>query len=192
MKIDLKEVSLQIIFKFICIELLGVLFIGDFIFDTANTMFTYTIFGVSTIVFYHIIKKWGVSDFLLAGSVYSVIVIVIFMPTTIVIGLFRNVMWFVSIGAMNYGGYKLESKKQFNDSNLKQFGYWFAAFIAVYLFMLCLNLYVFGLYRIDEYETAFMYFRQAIKIGGVLGIGTGIGIIFQKRFTNWQEKSGKK
>ena len=54
--------------------------------------------------------------------------------------------------------------------------------------MTILNIFVFGLYPLDERIALWLYLKQAVKIGGTLGIGIGLGkfigdYIFKEKIT---------
>ena len=55
------------------------------------------------------------------------------------------------------------------------FGIFIIVGIAVYLVMTLFNVYVFNFYRINEQISLSYYISQAIKMGGILGLGIGLG-----------------
>lgn len=179
MKIDFKDNTLQILIKFIIVELLGYIFVSSSILSTGDIMFSYTIYGLSIILFFHTIKIWGVKDFILPAAVYSVIVIMTFMQVSLVLAFFRNLVFFALLGTVCFLNFKLNSIKDKTVNLIAQFGFWTLGCMAVYLIIGILNVYVFNLYTLSEYETIVTYSLLQLKTGGVLGVSLGIGTVIQ-------------
>jgi hypothetical protein len=176
-----KDVTLQILFKIVCLAFVGLLLIGSSIFRSSSTEFAYILYGVSAIFFSHFIKKWGVTDFLLFGSVYSLLLVITLMPSQNMLALFGNISWFIFIGALVILISLIEKKYKFESklSYFLTFAYWLIGFIIVYLIMTLLNIYAFGLSPIDEFSSLAVYLLNNLKAGAIIGLGVGLGMSFR-------------
>ncbi|MFA7290390.1 MAG: hypothetical protein WC055_16060, partial [Melioribacteraceae bacterium] len=68
---------------------------------------------------------------------------------------------------------------------------WFIGFICVYVIMAILNIYIYQFYQVDGRFGLLFYIKQAIKIGGLLGLGIGLGNIVTQEFSKTNVKKKK-
>lgn len=177
-----------------CIEItifiiLGLLLLGYPVIFPDSTAFSFTIFGFSAIVLYHLRKHNNKKNFFLLGTLFSLFMVVVFKTNNGFIILLRNLIWFLLIGVLvNYLAV-FESQEWFTASKLWRTASWFLGFIAVYAVMSLVNVYIFGLYRIGGHINLVFYLRQSVKIGGVLGLGLGIGNTLSTSFIKKKTES---
>jgi hypothetical protein len=177
MKNKLKDTSFQILLKIITALVIGFLFVGRQIVSLNESLFSYTIFAVSLILFYHSIKTFGIKEFLLPAAIYSVIVIMTIMHISLIASFFKNLIMFALLGAMCFYSIRIEKQKfSFNKTPVILF-YWLAGGIVFYLVSGFLNFYIFGL-DTGGYRDSFMLFSwQQLKIGLSFGLGAGLGML---------------
>jgi hypothetical protein len=178
----MKIMLLNIVIPTLCFVVLGLLFIGGFILQPSNTAFTFTIFGFAAILFYNLITQYAIRSFILNGLLFSLLALGILMPTTNILLNLRNLNWFILIGILAYSISYVEKKNWYKDSKIWVITSWFIGFICAYVTMTILNIYVYQFYQIDERFGLLFYMKQAMKIGGVLGLGIGLGNIVTQEF----------
>ena len=167
----------------LCFILLGLLLIGVFILQPTVTLFTFTIFGFAAILFYNLIILYGVRSFILFGILYTLLVLAIYMQSTNILINIRNINWFILIGVLAFSISYFEKKSWYKNSKIWVITSWFLGFICVYLLMAVLNIYIYQFYHIDERFGFLFYAGQAIKIGGILGFGIGLGNLITQSFS---------
>lgn len=158
----------------------GIIFIGSDVAKPSGSLFTFSLFGFSAIIFYSLPVRRGTKIFLGGGILLSAALIILFMYTSDALIILRNFLWFVLTGSLVYRIYTIEKGK----SALFMLTAWFGGFVLIYIVMVFLNIYLFGFYRMRDNVSLFIYLFQAMKIGGVLGLGLGLGkaasdILFQ-------------
>ena len=79
------------------------------------------------------------------------------------------------IGLLSYYFTIIKKKERYLKSKAWIISYWLFGFIILYVVMSFLNIYMFGFYPVDERYTVWLYLKQSVKIGGILGIGIGLG-----------------
>ncbi|MBX3009749.1 MAG: hypothetical protein KF816_17120 [Melioribacteraceae bacterium] len=175
---------INIIIPTIFFVVLGIFFVGGFIIDPRNTLFTFTIYGFAAVLFYNLIIRYSVLTFILFGLLFSLLALVIFKPTVNIMMNIRNINWFILIGIMAYIISRLKKRGYYKDSIVKVIVSWFIGFIVVYVTMTVLNIYIYQFYQVDERIGLLFYLKQAIKLGSILGIGIGFGIIVAQSLNN--------
>lgn len=189
MKLKIKTMLIEIAIPTLCFVLLGLLFIGDFIIQPDNSLFFFTIYGLSAILFYNLIIHFGIRSFVLLGILFSLLMLLIFKPTTNILVNLRNINWFILIGILSYIISQFEKKGWHKSSMMLTVTSWFVGFILLYVIMALLNIYVYNFYKIGGEVGLFFYLRQSIKLGGVLGIGIGFGELITQ---SMKQSSAKK
>ena len=187
MKDDIKIIIGQISIQIACFIIIGLLLIGIYIVKPNNTIFSFTIYGISAILFYHYCRRTNLKNFILLATLYSILMIVVFQRSYHILRLGRNICWFLLIGLLSYYFTIIEKKEWYLKSKAWIVSYWLFGFIIVYVVMSFLNIYVFGFYPVDERYTVLLYMKQSVKIGGTLGIGIGLGSLISSYI--FKEKS---
>ena len=175
MKDDIKLIIRRISIQIACFIIIGLLLIGVYIVKPDNTIFSFTIYGVSAILFYHYCRRTNLINFILLSALYSILMIVVFQRSYHILRLGRNICWFILIGLLSYYFTIIKKKERYLKSKAWIVSYWLFGFIILYVVMSFLNIYMFGFYPVDERYTFWLYLKQSVKIGGTLGIGIGIG-----------------
>ena len=175
MNIELRNTFLQIIIPIVCFILLGVLAFGTYIIIPNNTGFYFTIFGITAILFYTFRKRTSTKNYILLSVLFSILMIIIFLRSSHPLVLSRNLCWFVLIGLLVYYIVILEKKPKYLNSKLWTIIFWLFGIIGIYAVMTFLNIFVYRYYPLNEQLTIWLYLKQIVKIGGVLGFGIGIG-----------------
>lgn len=183
MERKIKKMFLNYAIPILCYVLVGILFIGGFILQPNNNAFTFTIFGFAAILFYNLVIQYSIRSFILDGLLFSLLTLVFFMPSENIIVILRNLNWFILIGVLAFSISYYEKKVWYKASKVWTIISWFIGFIIVYLIMSFLNIYVYQLYYIDERIGLLFYVKEAVKIGGVLGLGIGLGNIVLQTFS---------
>ena len=187
MKDDIKIIIGQISIQIACFIIIGLLLIGIYIVKPNNTIFSFTIYGISAILFYRYCRRTNLKNFILLATLYSILMIVVFQRSYHILRLGRNICWFLLIGLLSYYFTIIEKKEWYLKSKSWIVSYWLFGFIIVYVVMSFLNIYVFGFYPVDERYTVLLYMKQSVKIGGTLGIGIGLGSLISSYI--FKEKS---
>ena len=175
MKDDIKLIIGQNSIQIASFIIIGTLLIGVYIFQPNNSIFSFTVYGVSAILFYHYCRRTNLINYILLSALYSILMIIIFQRSYHFLRLGRNISWFILIGLLSYYLTIIEKNEWYIKSKAWIVSYWLFGFIIVYVVMTFLNIYVFGFYPVDERFTVILYLRQSVKIGGTLGIGIGLG-----------------
>ncbi len=183
MQQNIKNILVKSGIEILCFVLIGIAAIGGAVINTNSTGFSYTIFGFAAIVFYYLLTESGIKNFLTLGTLLALLLVIIFKTDDNVLVLIRNFCWFPIIGMMVYYISLLEKKDWFKASKLWISAAWFLGFITVYIFMGILNIAVFSTYMITARINLFFYLSQAVKLGGVLGFGIGLGKLIEKNLT---------
>jgi len=175
MKEDIRIITVQIAVQIVCFLILGILLFGIYIFEPKYTAFSFTIYGITAVLFYNYCRLNSKKSFILLAALYSILMIVIFQRSSNILRLGRNVCWFILIGLLTYYLTLFEKKEWYYKSKAWIISSWLFGFIIVYIIMSILNIFVFGFYPVDERFTFLLYLKQSVKIGGTLGIGIGLG-----------------
>lgn len=187
MKINLKDTSLQILIKVVCMIIIGFVFLGSAVLSTSNDLFSYTIFGLSIILFYYMIRIWGIKESILPAAIVSVIFILTLLNVSLISSFFKYLLCFIFFGALVYYISEFEKGKKYS-SLLFILLCWFLGPVLVYFVVGILNVYVFKLYILSEYESIISYCFNEIKTGAVLGISLSIGALLQIKFLDIKRK----
>lgn len=171
--------GLQIMLQIIIFEILGVIFIGPHILWYGFTTFSFTLFGISAILYCHVFCLGNArSDKVLLSALIPIIVIIIAstLSREVIISL-RNLMWFALIGLLSYSIFRFQKRDLLNSYKLLPVALWLVGFIILYVVMLLMNIYVFRVssYKLDGHYTFTTYFIQSLKMGSILGLGIGVG-----------------
>jgi hypothetical protein len=175
MNTEFRNTFLSIIIPVLCFILLGIIVFGVYTIIPNNSGFYYTVFGVTAVLFYAYRKRAGTQDYILLGALFSVLMIILFMRSSHPLVLSRNFLWFILIGLLAHYIVILEKMPKYRYSKLWTIIFWLFGFIVVYAIMTFLNIFVYRYYPLIEPMTIWLYLKQVIKIGGVLGFGIGIG-----------------
>lgn len=165
----------QFLFPLVFSELLGFAFIGDYIFYPNNTLFTFTVFGFSAILFYNLLSLKNLRDFILISILYTFLVIAILFSNSDLLKILKNISWFISIGILSFIISRIEHKSWYKNNNAWLIVSWFLGFVLVYIFMTLQNIYVYQFYPLDANYDLLYYIKQSIKIGSLIGLGIGFG-----------------
>ena len=180
MKINLKDTSIQILFKIVIVILAGLFLVSKSIISLNDSLFSYTVFGVSVILFYHTIKTFGFKDFILPALIYSAIVTLSLMNITLVSSFFRNILLFIILGAICYSGIVFENKLKGIIKYPAVFGFWLIGLLLFYFCLSFFNAYIFGLYIFGPEESFMQYCLSQLYMGAILGSSIGLGMIIPK------------
>jgi hypothetical protein len=175
MKDNVKLIIGQISVQIACLLILGFLSFGVYIFEPKYTAFSYTIYGVTAILFYSYCRISSTRNFILLATLYSILMIIIFQRSTDILRLGRNIGWFILIGLLTYYLTVIEKKEWYLKSKAWVISSWLFGFIIVYMIMSALNIFLFCFYPVDNQFTVWLYIKHSVKIGGTLGIGIGLG-----------------
>jgi hypothetical protein len=170
-----RNTILRIAITIVCSILLGLLVFGKYILIPNNTGFYYTIYGISAILFYYYRIKSSTKNYILLGTLYSILMIIIFQRSSHLLVLSRNFCWFLLIGLLSNYHAMAEKEEWYVKSKAWIITIWLAGFICVYAVMTFLNIFVYSYYPLNDRMTILLYFKQIVKIGGVLGFGIGLG-----------------
>ena len=190
MKEDIKLIMGQISIQIASLLILGIISFGIYVLEPKYTSFSYTSYGISAILLYNYCRLNTRKNFILFGSLYSVLMIVIFQRSYNMLKLGRNIIWFILIGLLSYYLTVIEKKEWYLKSKAWIVSYWLFGFIIIYVVMSFLNIYVFDFWPIilGRYPVWF-WLKQSVKIGGTLGIGIGLGSLISAYV--FKEKSPK-
>lgn len=177
MKISLKETSFQIFLKIVLLIFAGYIFINPAVIRISDDAFTYSIYGVSLILFFHAIKTFGFKDFVLPAAIYAVIVIMSLMNLSLLTSFFKNILLFILLGVIAFYGLKTDKKFTGSAKLVFLFAYWLLGGVVFYLINSVFNIYVFGLDILGMNETFLTYMLVQLKTGVVLGGSIGLGMI---------------
>lgn len=170
----------QFLFPLVSFVALGLVFVGDYVIDPNNTLFTFTIFGFSAILFYNLIFYKGFKIFLLISILFTILFLVTLLPTSDLIRNLRNITWFISIGVLTFIISQIENKTWYKSSKVWIVASWFVGFVLVYIIMALQNIYIYHFYILDANYNLFFYISQSIKLGGLLGFGIGLGLLISR------------
>lgn len=165
--------ALKIFIQVFVFLVVGIILLGSAVARPSNTLFSFSMYGLSAVIFYYLLVNKGLKGLITGGALLVLILNVIFKPGIELLPVIRNLLWYILIGIMTFIIYKNEKDKP----ALYIAASWFGGFILVYLIMSFMNMYVFSFYKLNDYSTVFFYIRQSVKIGGVLGAGIGFGKI---------------
>src|ERR1035437_6371465 len=146
MKENIRIITGQIAVQIVCFLILGILLFGIYIFEPKYTIFSFTIYGITAVLFYNYCRLNRKQDFILLAVLYSILIIVIFQRTSNILRLGRNISWFILIGLLAYYLTFFEKKEWYYKSKAWIISSWLFGFIIVYIIMNILNIYVFGFY----------------------------------------------
>ncbi|MFZ0453885.1 MAG: hypothetical protein WCE54_06800 [Ignavibacteriaceae bacterium] len=189
MKINIKDILIQIGIETLCFIIIGILLLGYFVIIPNNTGFSYTIFGFSAIIFYQLLVNSNIKSYVLLGMLFSIFIIIILKTNNNVLVFIRNLCWFLFIGVMIYYLSYIGKKNWFRTTKLWIIVSWFIGFVSVYILMTLMNIYIFEFYKTNHQLTTYFYLKQAFKIGGILGIGIGFGNLISLFFIDIKENS---
>ena len=175
MKEELRNHLTQACIEIIIFVLLGLLLLGYPVINPKSTGFTFTIFGFSAVVLYHLRFYDNKKNFVLLGTLFSFFMVIVFKTNNNFLVLVRNLFWFICIGILVNYLVAFEGQEWFTASKLWKTASWFVGFIAVYILMSFVNIYIFGFYKLAGHINITFYLRQSVKLGGVLGLGLGLG-----------------
>ncbi|HEX2869416.1 MAG TPA: hypothetical protein VHO03_20400 [Ignavibacteriales bacterium] len=167
----LRELKIFVhIFVFLVV---GIILLGSAVASPSNSLFSFSMYGLSAVIFYYLLVNKGLKEFILGGAFAVFIINVLLKPNLELLVYTRNILWYILIGILTFIIYKKEKDKP----ALYTAASWFGGFILVYLIMAFMNMYVFSFYRLNGNSTVLFYIMQSVKIGGVLGLGIGFGKI---------------
>ncbi len=189
MKNKTSSMILQLLLPTLVFIILGLVVLGDFVLQPNNTLFTFTIFGFSAVLFYYLIVEYNIRTFVLIGLLFTILMLAIFLQTPNILINIRNLNWFFLIGVLSYLISKIKKTNWYLDSKIWVSISWFLGFIVIYLIMLLLNIYVYQFYNVDERFTFSFYIQQALKIGGVLGVGLCWGFLLTQSIREYLIKA---
>lgn len=182
MQQNIKNILVKAGIEILVFILIGILTLGSNVIVPNNTGFSFTIFGFAAVVFYYLLTGSSLKNFITLGTLLALLLVIIFKTSDEALVLIRNFCWFPFIGLMVYYISLLEKKAWFKLSKLWIAAVWFLGFAAVYIVMALLNIYIFRFYGISARVNLFFYLSHAVKIGGVLGIGIGLGKLLEGLF----------
>jgi hypothetical protein len=174
------KITKEIVFPLISVLLLGFVFIGEYVIDPNNTLFTFTLFGFSTIFFYNLILNLDFKKFVLISLFFTILVLLTLLQTSEVIRNLRNATWFISIGFLAFIIKQIENTTWYKASKMWIVATWFVGFVLIYLFMTLQNIYVYKFYQLDPNYDLLFYFGRSIKLGGLIGFGIGFGLLLSR------------
>jgi CDP-diglyceride synthetase len=113
MKENIRIITGQIAVQIACFIIIGIVLIGIYIIEPNNTIFSYTIYGITAILFYNYCRLNSKKNFILLATLYSILMIVIFHRSSNILRLGRNISWFILIGLFTYYLTVIEKKSGF-------------------------------------------------------------------------------
>jgi hypothetical protein len=191
MKTNMKEILIQVGVETMSFIVIGILFIGHFVIVPNNTGFSYTVFGFSAIIFYQLLINGNLKSYILLSMLISLFMVIIFKTNNNITAFIRNLCWFLYIGIMIYCLVFIGKKNWFRTTKLWILVSWFLGFASVYILMTLMNIFIFDFYKTDQQVTVFFYLREALKTGGILGLGIGIGNLISLLFINEKKAAVK-
>lgn len=167
------QLVLKVFVQVFVFLVIGILLLGSAVANPSNTFFAFSMYGFSAVIFYYLLLNKGLKGLITGGMLLTFLLTTIFKPGYEFPILIRNLLWYFLIGIMVFIIFRKEKDKP----AIYVVASWFSGFILVYLIMAIANIYVFSVYKLNEYISVWIYFIQAVKIGGVLGAGIGLGKI---------------
>lgn len=183
----IKSIIGQISVQIACFIIMGILLFGIYILEPNTTAFSFTIYGVSAVLFYNYCRRANLFHFILLALLYSILIIIFYQRSSHLIRLSRNISWFILIAFFSYYLTVIEKKDWYLKSKAWLMSSWLFGFIMIYVVMTLLNIFVFGFYPMDSQFTLSLYLKQSVKIGGTLGLGLGLGSLINSYI--FKEKS---
>ncbi|MCU7499706.1 MAG: hypothetical protein HF300_16270 [Ignavibacteria bacterium] len=167
------QLALKIFIQVFVFLVIGIILLGSVVVRPSNSLFTFTLYGFSAVIFYYLMVNKGLKGLIIGGLFLVFILNVLFSQHFEILHFVRNLLWYILIGIMAF----FISRNEKDKPALYIVASWFAGFILVYIIMILTNIYVFSFYKLNEYTSVMFYILQAVKIGGVLGAGVGLGKI---------------
>ncbi|MFH1194381.1 MAG: hypothetical protein V1720_01635 [bacterium] len=171
------NMTIDSIIQAIIFILLGIAVLGIYVLDVDNTLFTYTLFGLAAILFEIVFKLRNLRDFIFICAFIAIFLIVVFLPSNDFKILLRNFFWFILIGFFVYSYNKHRLKIRWAKTKPGIVAFYLIGFLIIYIIATLLNIFVFESYSYIRSTSLMHYLSNAVKVGGVLGIGLGIGKI---------------
>jgi hypothetical protein len=174
-----KYVNLTVdsIIQAIIFILLGIAVLGIYVLESGNTLFTYTLFGIAAILFEIIFKLRNLRDFIFICAFIAIFIIVVFLPSNDFQIVLRNFLWFLLIGVFVYANNKFRLRVKWGRTKSGIVAFYLLGILAVYIIGTLINVFVFGSFALISVSNLWYYLSNAIKTGGVLGFGLGLGKI---------------
>ncbi|MGE5438714.1 MAG: hypothetical protein ACM3UR_02595 [Bacteroidota bacterium] len=167
------QLALKIFIQVFAFLVIGILLLGSAVANPSTTLFTYSMYGFSAVIFYHLLVNKGIKGLITGGLFLVFMLNVLFSQHFEILHFVRNLLWYILIGIMAF----FISRNEKDKPALYIVASWFAGFILVYIIMILTNIYVFSFYKLNEDTSVLFYILQGVKIGGVLGAGVGLGKI---------------
>jgi len=175
----IKAAVISIVIELVCFSLIGWLFAGMYIFNIHTTVFTYIIFGTSSILLINIIEYFSLRHFVFAAFLFAFIFITAYYRSYMPVALVRNLLWFVLIGVSIYISAGFLNKQKYKTRKFLGAAVWMINFALVYLVMTLINTYIFDYYN-PEFINRFLI--MAFNMGTSMGLGIGIGYEISRKF----------
>lgn len=157
--------------------LLGIAALGIYVVESSNTLFTYTLFGAAAIIFDAVFKLRNLRDFIFISAFIAIFLIVVFIPSNDIKDILRNLIWFVLVGAFVYLYNTQRLKIRWGRTKPGIVAFYVLGFLLIYILMTLMSYFIFNTYVLSGSASIGYYILQAVKIGGILGFGLGIGRI---------------
>jgi hypothetical protein len=166
----------NIIIEFAALVATGTLFLSVQILNPHNTIFSYTIFGLTAIILFNSLQYQGKRVFIYLAPTLMLVSLMAWFKIGEISLLVRDVLWFVLISVATFMSWSLLKKSTTSKINILPIVIWVIAGVIVYFLMTMMNIYVFGAYRLNDVITSGYYISQALKFGSTLGAGIGAGV----------------
>lgn len=190
-RLPLFKMAVAAAFEVIAFAIVGFLYNGREIFNPKTTFFSYTLFGLTTIILFNLLEFRSKKEFFAAACSISFLVVAIYFRSTTIFFVLRNILWFVIITAGVYVTHSILHHHLFRRNKFVSLTVWMGCCASYYFFMTACNLYVFNFY--PQAFTVHFFLRSA-AMGFSMGLGIGIGYEIFKQFgyriaAHWAEKS---
>ena len=164
-----------ILFEAACFLLMGYFVFDKVIFDIETTGIYFSLFGIFLIVMFNLLEYRNATDFLIVGILLTIISVILFFENSDLLTILRNSLWFILLALGSFTIWRILALQQFRNLAFGYFSIFIIVGVGIYLFMTLFNVYIFRFYRLNEQIGFSFYITLAIKTGGILGFGIGLG-----------------
>ncbi len=179
-----------VVIEAICIIVVGYFALNPEIVNPDSSAFSFTIFGLIGALLYNSLDSETRKIFLSLSTVVTLLLLSFWFENDTFISTSINILWFVLIGGLAFVTWKLLQAENIRNSLFLPLIVWLASWIAVYLVMTFLDIYVLAPRQLTTDVTASWYFLRGIGSGAILGLGMGVGFVLTRVLVRFQPSTG--
>ncbi|MBM4168519.1 MAG: hypothetical protein FJ215_05115 [Ignavibacteria bacterium] len=172
--------ALAVVIEAFCFIVVGYIALSPGILDPGSSMFSFTIFGLIGVLLYNSLESEARRIFLSFSGIAALLFFLLWFEHSSFLRISTTVLWFVLIGGLAFVAWRLLQPENIRNSLFLPLIIWLASWIAVYLVMTFLDVFIFGEREIATDVAASWFFLRGIGSGAILGLGTGVGFILTR------------